>query len=259
MPIVLFRGTVRPPVFKLNLTGLPTIRYGWPEQNLSVDFTVSVKESKLEVRCDATRFDPQEHLSMLAMHAYDLSRAAVDSFSFFHGIGLTVFLEIFVDPSGMATPLTPRSEEVLNLCTAFNLDPSHRGPDDYDAMIRLVVKDRHVLLALNDLVVSISQFNLASINCARAMEALRTAMTPEGANRAEGWPIMHRNLNVTKNYLSFISDVSRGPRHGDKRSPLEGQQAEILKRSWTVMNRFLEFRKRDNGPLPESEFQLLDR
>jgi hypothetical protein len=180
VPILLFRGTVRPPIFHLNVLGLPKIRYAWPDQSLTVDFTVEIKESKLEVKCDATRFVPNEHLSMVTMHAYDLSRAAVDSFCFYHGIGLTVFLEIFIDANGNQTTLAPRLEEVEGLCTAFNLEGSYQGSDNYDAMVRLVFSDRLLLLALNDLTVSISQFSLAAINCARAIEALRTSMTPPG-------------------------------------------------------------------------------
>ena len=257
MPIFLFRGTVRPPVFHLNLLGLPRIRYAWPEQNLTVDFTIEIKESKLEVKCDATRFVPNEHLSMLAMHAYDLSRAAIDCFCFYHGIGLTVFLEIFVDPDGNKTALTPRSEEVGGLCTAFDLAPSNNGPNNLDAMIRIFVSDRLLLLALNDLAVSISQFNLAAINCARAIEALRTSMTPPDIDRAKGWPIMRENLNLTKEYVSFVTGISEGPRHGNRRAPAEGRQAEIISRSWKIMNRFLEFRKRGSVPLPKSEFPIL--
>lgn len=87
MPIVLFRGTIRPPIFKINVDRMPTIRMGWPDDNLTADFTISVKDSKVEVRCDVTRFDKDDHLSMLAMHAYDLSMASIDSFCFFYGLG----------------------------------------------------------------------------------------------------------------------------------------------------------------------------
>jgi hypothetical protein len=258
MPILLFRGTVRPPIFHLNVLGLPKIRYIWPDQDLTVDFTIVIRESKLDVKCDATRFVPEEHLSMIAMHAHELSHAAIDSFCFFHGIGLTVFLEIFVDPEGKQTALTARLENVAELCTAFNLDPSYTGPDNYDAMIRLVVSDRFLLLALNDLAVSISKFNLATINCARAIEALRNSMTPPDIDRTAGWPIMREKLNLTKAYISFVTDRSAAPRHGSKRAPAEGDQSETLTRAWKIMNRFLEFRKRGSIALSKSEFPILD-
>jgi len=256
MPVILFRGTVRPPIFKINVAKMPTIRYGWPADNLSADFSISITDSKIEIKCDVSRFEKDEHLSMLAMHAYDLSMATIDSFCFFYGFGLRVFIEIFVDADGKQTALTPRSEEVVGLCTAFNLDPSHSGPDNYEAMIRMVVQERALLLALNDLIVPISQFNLATINCARAIEGLRAAMLPEGS-REEQWEFMRQHLNLRKDYLKFVIDLSTDPRHGRRKAPEVGEQAEVIKRSWVVMNRFLEFRKRSNQQLPLADFPLL--
>lgn len=257
MPIVFFRGTVRPPIFKINLTALPTIRYGWPPDNLTADFSINVRDSKIEVKCDVTRFEKDKHLSMLAMHAYDLSMATIDSLCFFHGFGLRVFIEIFVDADGKQTTLTPRSEEAVGLCTAFNLDPSYTGPDNYEAMIRLVVQERPLLLALNDLIVPISQFNLATINCARVIEGLRAAMASPGWTRDQEWEFMREQLNLTKPYTQFVIGLSAEPRHGKRKAPEVGQQSEIIKRAWTIMNRFLEFRKRGSQQLPIADFPPL--
>lgn len=168
-----------------------------------------------------------------------------------------MFIEIFIDPDGKQTALTPRSEEVAGLCTAFNLDPSYTGPDNYEAMIRLVVQERALLLALNDLIVPISQFNLATINCARTIEGLRTAMSPAGYGREEQWEFMRQHLNLTRDYLKFVTSLSTDPRHGNRKAPEAGEQSEVIKRAWVVMNRFLEYRKRGNQQLPPADFQLL--
>jgi hypothetical protein len=168
-----------------------------------------------------------------------------------------VFIEIFVDVDGKQTALTPRSEEVVGLCTAFNLDPSYTGTDNYEAMIRIVVQERALLLALNDLIVPISQFNLATINCARAIEGLRTAMSQPGWTRDEEWEFMRQQLNLTKGYLKFVIDLSAEPRHGKRKAPEAGQQSEIIRRSWVVMNRFLEYRKRGSQQLQLADFHLL--
>lgn len=257
MPTVFFRGTVRPPIFKLNVDRMPMIRFGWPDGNLTADFTITIKDSKVEVRCDVTRFDKEEHLSMLAMHANDLSSAAIDSFCFFYGFGLRVFLEIFIDADGNQTALTAKTEEVAGLCKAFNLDPSHVGPDNFEAMIRLVVKERPLLLALNDLIVPISQFNLATINCARAIEGLRAAMSSPEWSREKQWEFMRSQLNISKEYLGFVIGLSADPRHGKRKAPEVGEQAEVIRRAWVVMDRFLEFRKRNNQQLPTDDFPPL--
>jgi hypothetical protein len=236
---------------------MPTVHYAWPEENLAINFSVRIENSKIEVKCDLSHFDRDKHLSMVAMHAYDLAMATIDSLCFFYGLGLRVFIEIFVDVDGKETTLTPRSEEVVGLCTAFNLDPSHTGPDNYEAMIRIVVQERALLLALNDLIVPISQFNLATINCARAIEGLRTAMSQPGSTRDEQWEFMREQLNLTREYLKFVIDLSTEPRHGRRKAPEAGQQSEIIKRAWVIMNRFLEYRKRHSQQLPLTDFPSL--
>jgi hypothetical protein len=48
-----------------------------------------------------------------------------------------------------------------------------------------------------------------------------------------------------------------GPRHGDPAHIPAITTTEITRRSWKIMNRFFEYKKRDNGPLPLAEFPLL--
>lgn len=256
MPTLVFRGTVRPPIFKIKIASFPVIRYSWPDDDLTVDFILNVIDSKIEIICEVSRYDQDEHLSMLAMHAYELSMAAIDSFCFFYGFGLRPFIEIFIDPNGKQTALTPRTD-ASGLCTAFNLEPSYEGPDNFEAMMRLVIGERALLLALNDLIAPVSQFNLATINCARVIEALRAAMASPDWTRDQEWEFMRDQLNLTEQYTRFVIGLSIEPRHGKRKAPEPGQQAEITKRAWVVMNRFLEYRKRGNQKLPLADFKLL--
>jgi hypothetical protein len=195
---------------------------------------------------------------MLAMHAYDMAMAAVDSLCFFYGFGLRAFIEIFVDENGKQTALTPRAgHEVIGLCTAFNLDPSYTGPDNFEAMMRLILEERSLLLALNDLIAPVSQFNLATINCARSIETLRSAMASPGWTRDKEWEFMREQLNLTKAYTQFVIGLSTEPRHGKRKAPEVGQQSEITKRAWVIMDRFMHYRKGGNQRLPLAEFALL--
>jgi hypothetical protein len=68
---------------------------------------------------------------------------------------------------------------------------------------------------------------------------------------------MRDSLNIDQPYLEFITEHSKGPRHGDVKGSTFSATRETIKRSWIVMNRFLEFRKRGNRPLSLSEFPLL--
>jgi hypothetical protein len=259
MPKLVFKGTVLPPGFLPDIEVKPPIRLIYnTREEITADFTIRTVNSELEVECIVDKFDAEKHFEGLVIHAYNLSRAVVDSWCFFTGVGLTVYLGKTVRPDGIERTLSPQKTSLAGLCTAFNINASYKGSDNYWAMLQLIIAEPRILLALNDLVASISHFHLAALNSARALEAIRTAMTPQGIDRDQGWKILQQNLNVTKGYLSLITSESRGPRHGDK-IVLGGKgQGEVVARAWKIMNRFLEFRKRGNSPLPESEFPLLD-
>jgi len=70
---------------------------------------------------------------------------------------------------------------------------------------------------------------------------------------------MRDNLNVSQQFLEFITDHSIGPRHGDVLDIPFSIINELIRRSWIVMNRFLEFKKRGDQKLPSSDFPLLDQ
>lgn len=68
---------------------------------------------------------------------------------------------------------------------------------------------------------------------------------------------MREALNLHEDYLSFITDQSKGPRHGDIKGGGFLEIRDTIQRSWTVMNRFLEFKKRGDNRLPLADFPLL--
>jgi len=82
-------------------------------------------------------------------------------------------------------------------------------------------------------------------------------MIAPGEKTGEQWAKMRSALNLTEEYLKYITDLSKGPRHGE-RTRIEGESTtEITRRSWIIMNRFIEYRKRGNQDLPTSDFPLL--
>jgi hypothetical protein len=111
-------------------------------------------------------------------------------------------------------------------------------------------------MALNDLIVSITLPHQASVNCARDVEGLRVLMVP-ATDRKQAWPIFQTNLNIDRAYREFVTDVSTGPRHGDRTWIPGTTVTEATKRAWIILNRFLEYRKRANQALPLADFPLL--
>jgi hypothetical protein len=126
-----------------------------------------------------------------------------------------------------------------------------------EKVLLIVFGDPRIFMALNDLILANTLPHHAPTNCARVLEGLRTVMTPDGMGRDKGWPILRQNLQMDRTYLEFITEHSTGPRHGD-RSHISGDVTmAIVGRTWTIMNRFLEFKKRGDTQLPLVEFPML--
>src|SRR6185312_11433371 len=121
-----------------------------------------------------------------------------------------------------------------------------------------VLSDWKLAHAFDDLIHAISVPHVSSVNCARAIEGLKHLLSTDAMNDKQRWEHMRNVLNLSKDYLSLITKSSEENRHG-KRSRVEGDVAsDVTRRSWTIMNRYLEFRKRGSAdPLPADQFPLL--
>jgi len=141
---------------------------------------------------------------------------------------------------------------LAKLSTAYTFNAQ-----SYEQMVLAMGNHIDDLFLLNDLIDSILAPHGAVVNCARAIEGIRLRMTPEGFTKKQGWEEMRWSLRIDHAYLKFITDQSEGPRHADRSGVNNVEYQMTLERSWTVMNRYLEYKKRGNQPLPESEFELL--
>src|SRR5262249_26539082 len=112
-------------------------------------------------------------------------------------------------------------------------------------------------LVLNDLINAIRIPHITATNCSRVVEGIRHLIAPNQTEKA-GWAVMRAALNVDEAYLKFLSQQSYQPRHGNHQFVTRETNGEILRRAWTVMDRYIHYRKRADGKsLPESEFPLL--
>jgi hypothetical protein len=131
--------------------------------------------------------------------------------------------------------------------------------DDLAWVFNLVRSEPRLGQALNDLIDVLIIPGVAYVNCGRVIDNIRRMITPPGtATAPQAWEAMHTALNVSRPYQEWISEQSKGPRHADHIPDLSGEiSMDLTHRTWTVMNRFLEYRKRGNQPLTPPEFPLL--
>lgn len=256
MPIVHLKGKVlpyAPHAFLIESKNLPELN--WTDQRAGqvMKIATRIEASIIDIKFDLDVFDEND-ISSLLMRAWDLARAAVDLCSFKVGWGLSVTIDTLVKPDGTESTILPKMETLAPYSTA--VDSSDPKVNNLDICYRLVVKEPALFMALNDLIVSISLPHHAAVNCARVIEGLRKLIAPE-KDRSKAWPIMRASLNIEQTYLTYVTDLSTAPRHGDREWIPGPTVIEATKRAWIVMNRFLEFRKRGNQPLPLAEFPLL--
>jgi hypothetical protein len=145
-----------------------------------------------------------------------------------------------------------RDRELAALCTSFSADK-----EEFDKVLDVVFTDLRLSAAIRDLTDALGIPHLIPLNCARAIETVRTLIAPKGADRKKGWPLLQQHLRLSESYVRTITDHGVGPRHGDSEYVSGEMNRIIATRTWTIMDRFLEYKKRGSVPLPETDFPLL--
>ena len=95
-------------------------------------------------------------------------------------------------------------------------------------------------------------------HCYRAIETMMQTMkeiSTEDNNRA--WGKFRSNLNIDRNCLDAIKNHADPPRHGKLHAMTDSQRAYVFKKTQVIVLRFFEYLIRDERPLPEAEFPIL--
>lgn len=153
-----------------------------------------------------------------------------------------------------------RQPYLANLCSVVSTHAVDKFKDvadtNFNEVLFSLCHRPELLFALHDLNLALTHKIQQPTHCARAIEGLRSYFGPEDA-RKNAWEEMRDSLNLSQPYVQFITDQSRGPRHGSLLDISAADSRAALERTWTIVNRFLEFRKRGDKKLPLTEFPLL--
>jgi hypothetical protein len=235
---------------------LPELDWKWEEQNIIFKFLVKINNSTINVECTVPKFEP-EWFAEMYKRSYDLAKTAVNLACFAIGEGLICVLEFAILPDGTPSILRLTDPRLGQYCNSYKLgDPDPANQKTFNDVAVMIATDWEFFLTLNDLVESITTPQIAAINCGRVIDSIRRQIAPTlSANAA--WQEMHKALNISRSYQEFISDKSKGPRHGDRKFISGADLAEITKRTWTVMDRYIEYRLRNKKSLTEPKFPLL--
>jgi hypothetical protein len=257
MPVIRIRGRVirGPELVKVTHLNHPIATWEDPDLGLKVIFVTTIKDSEVLVECHTNIWQRDTHKIALVKQAYDIARTSLDIMCFENGTGLLLQLDSLEDEQGTSL-LAPLNPELAELATAL------RGhPADFGTIHAALATNAQLYLPLRDLIESITFFHRGSDRPFRAIEGLRKSFTPQNIAdpkeaRKQGWENLRQKLRVSREYISPM-EIAVGPRHGDYAS-IPGQKTEeVTKRGWVIMNRFFEYLKRGEQPLPETEFPVL--
>lgn len=250
MTTVRFRGRVFPSVVQVAIHGVPKIHWEVPERHLVTDFSFEIEGSEVLIVCELNKYEPADFVHVY-MRALDLARASVDLVSFSMGYGLSVVLDTFFDTCGTPSAILPQDPSLPVLCTSFSL------ASGFNDVLEIVLQTPPLFRAINDLIVAITIPHHSPVNCARAVETIKHLLAPKGARESQAWETMRNVLHLDEAYLKMITDNSKDVRHGKPIHIPSNVTSEVTRRAWTIMDRFLTYRKRGNKSLPASEFPEL--
>ena len=261
MPTFKIFGKVEPPWYSFDLEFEPQINYKIEEANIDLKATIAIKKSVITIVCETNRWN-KEILPWTLEYIYDWVGTIINLFTFSAGIVLHFHLDKSEYPDGSDHPLVGTAPDLAAIATACKVtDDQGRVHVDMRDLMKLVVTNPTLMLALHDLTSAIRHGNNSLTNCGRAIEAMRKALWGKDeatdAEQKQAWEKMRNTLRISRPYLETITSASTAPRHGSSAYIPAATRQDILRKAWTVMNRFLQYRLGGDQPLAETDYPTL--
>jgi hypothetical protein len=244
MPTIRFNGFVTP----AGIVGRSSGRQPSFSDTVMAGATISFEiiDSQVSIDCDLPSVESVP-FSVIHIFSFLVVRGVLDAMSFAHGAALTLILDSCTFPGDIQKTLLLQEPELAKRCTVPHVE-----------IIRLAAAERAILKHLHELVGALSNLLDSEVKCANAVEGFAQLIFPSGKDKdKQRWEAFRRTLNLSEDYVKFITKLSRHSRHGGTDSQSIPDIVETRRRSWTIANRFIEFRKRGNVDLSAPEFPLL--
>jgi hypothetical protein len=191
--------------------------------------------------------------SELFTYAMNCVRPHVDLVSFSNFVGTIVVIDKVIDIDNRTTLLAHFYPQMSGLCSSFS------STSNWESVLIFAMESPTLKLALHDLILALTIPDQLAINCARSVEGVRTLISGpriKGKSSKE-WGQMNDALNLLESYTQYITQRSQSHRHADRTLIVREEQEEILRRSWTIMDRYLNYRLSNCQRLDQVKFPVL--
>ena len=252
METVRFIGQLYPKAALITST-IPDLDWISEVSNQTLRFRTKINNSVINVECDLEKYKP-EYFVDIHRRAFDLARTAANLACFATGEGVIAVFKTIILPDGTPSTLRLHNPSLSGLAKSYNLSTNMFS--DYSIIASIIVKEPPLFAILNDMIESITIPHVSLVNCGRIIDAIRRLISPD-VEGGPAWRKMHEVLNISKSYQQFISQESTGPRHGDRQHVTGSVTTEVVRRTWIILDRYLDFRKRNDAPLTAPDFPQL--
>jgi hypothetical protein len=253
MPKVMFSGRVHPPVFSVTLKRLPSVVWKQLETGLELQIAMNIENNDIIADCTINRELQNGELASVYARVRDIADASIDLVAFKLGTILSVSFEKVTNSDGATTSIAITEPSLSAECTSYQFTTDST---DFAEVLKAVIGDPAISVVLRDLIDAVARPHRSIANCGRAIEAAMQLVSPAGTSRLNGMINFYTYLNLSPDFVKLITEAARS----SSDAPTEiadDVRKEITRRSWAVVNRLLEFRKRGSERLPTSEFPTL--
>jgi hypothetical protein len=253
MPIIRYLGKITPTDVNVTLASIPYGTSNHLHFGLECKWELRIVDSSVAVALELNKFDLDQHLQPTINFAQDIAKIAASLLSLQHGIAFELILEKLILPNGEMKWVYCKEQEFPKYMTAIHKQ------EGFNQAIVLAISNHTLSMILRDITDGLRSNYQGVIGAARAMDGICNHFVPDGMTRKDGWPLMQKALNASENYIKSITRRSEGPRHANWDDySAEKENREAAERAWILVNRFLEYRKRGDQPLPSSDFPFLE-
>jgi hypothetical protein len=248
-----FFGRVHPSGLKLSIDRQPPINFIESNGLFQAEYNISIINSSIEIVCYFDNVTPA-HPYELWQQGIMIVTGLVDLMAFQMGVGAVTVLDKWVNEDGVEDNLALGDPLLMPVCTSFGQDQR------FGIVSNLLLAEPAIFSALNDLILTNVIASQTLINAARSVETIRVLIAGPSYNsdeRKKAWNLMQQVLNLNQAYVTFITQPSIDPRHGNQVPTAPQHVHEVRLRAWKIMDRFFHYRLRGNDPLPQVWFPTL--
>jgi hypothetical protein len=229
----------------ITIPSIPRVSTRMPDGMEIARIKITLEKSVLKVHCEVEEYT-QSKFENLVWSVTEVCQSLVDLEALTQGKALDLVIDQFIDPNGETH-------------TIKHVDPNLKksATFSFTEAFGYAVSNSAVRWALQDIAATLRKPNLTGTNCARAIERIARAILPT-EDKKKRWEAIQLNLQCSEEYLQFITEASKSPRHGGVPEYPAHKAYEARQRAWIITNRYMEYLRRGGkDPLPQDEFPIL--